>query len=291
MPKYAWLPIVLFALPTAASAQVKLEWRFKTGDRFVVEEITNVRQTIKIIETETRQDLEETKTSRFVVLKAGKEGSAVLEHTIQSVKIKHFGEGPDADTKVLKQLEGARFQVTLDTHGQVVKLTGYDELLKKIAKHDPLNAKLVRALMTEESFKVSLASVFGFAPAKAVGKGDSWEHKSFLPLGPLGGFNLEDRYTLEDVEEAAKTARLSVISRGSYAGPQKTSDRALKVSGGEIRLLRSVGTLRFDAAHGRLIGAETNSRLEGTLQVTVRDAPVTMHLEQQAERKVRVLEK
>jgi hypothetical protein len=292
MRKHLWLPmLVLLAAPAVANAQVKLAWRLKKGERFFVEETTNVRQTIKIMETETRQDLEETKVSRFTVLTTEKDGGAVLEQTIQSVKIKHSGEGPDVDTKVLKQLEGASFQVTLDARGQVIKFAGYDELLKKIAKTDPLNAKPVRALMSEDSFKAGLTSLFGFVPEKKVARGDSWEHKHVLPLGPLGVLNLDDRYKFEDVEEAGKIVKVALTSHGTYAAPPQTPDAALKIARGEIRLLKSVSTLRFDAARGRLLGSETKSRLEGTLQVVVRDAPVTMYLEQEAQRKLRVFEK
>jgi len=287
---YTWLPIFVLLAPGSAAAQVNLAWRFKVGEQFFVKEVVSVRQTIKIMDAETRQEVEETKISRFAVLKTQKD-STVLEQTIQSLKIKHSGEGPDVDTKVLKQLEGARFQVTLDARGQVVKLSGYDDLLKKFAKDDPLNARLVRALMTEESFKVALVSLFGFVPGKAVAKGDSWDHKSPLPLGPLGVLTLDDRYTLEGVDEASMIASVSVTGKGSYAPPQKAPDPALKITCGEIRLLSAAGTLYFDAAHGRLQRSEIKSRLEGTLQVSVRGSPVTMQLEQEGERKVRVLEK
>jgi hypothetical protein len=227
----------------------------------------------------------------FAVLKTDKEGGAVLEQTIESVKIKHLGEGPDVDTKVLKQLEGARFQVTLDPRGNVVKFNGYDELLKKLAMNDPLYAKLVRALMPEESFKLALTRLFGFLPAKAVAKRAGWERKHVLPLGPLGVLNLDERYTLDDVEEAGTTVKLTMTGKGKYVPPQKPAEPALKISSGEIRLLSSTGAFRFDAAHGRLLGSETKSRLEGTLHVTVRDAALTMHLEQAGTHRLRVLDK
>jgi hypothetical protein len=288
----AWLPILLaLLLPASATAQIKLAWQFKKGDRFFVRETTAVQQTIKIMDAETRQELEETRLSRFAVLKTEKDGSVVLDQIIQSVKIKHSGEGPDIDIRVLKQLEGAIFQVTLDSRGQVAKLTGYDELLKKIAKNDPLNTRLVRSLMTDASFKVALASLFGFVPEKAVAKGDSWERKSLLPLGLLGDITLDDHYTLDDLEEAGKIAKVAALSKGAYAPPRKAPGPALKISGGEIRLLKSSGTLHFDAARGRLLSSVVTSRLEGTLQVTVRDAAVTMQFEQDANRNIRVLEK
>jgi hypothetical protein len=77
--RLAWSTLLILAIPLPAAAQVKLAWNFKQGDRFYVEEITNVRQTIKIGNTENRQDLDQTRISRFTVLKANPDGSAVLE--------------------------------------------------------------------------------------------------------------------------------------------------------------------------------------------------------------------
>ncbi len=87
-----WLPVVfLLAAPAGAHAQVKLAWQFKEGDRFFVQESTQVRQTIKARDTENRQDLNQTKVSRFTILKKNPDGGLVLEQTIASVLIKFLG--------------------------------------------------------------------------------------------------------------------------------------------------------------------------------------------------------
>src|SRR5262249_60998621 len=101
--RLAWSTVLFVLIPLPAAGQVKLAWKFKQGERFFVEDVVNVRQTIKIANSENRQDLNQTRISRFTVLKVNPDGSTVLEQKIEAVKVKVSGEGPDADTKILQQ--------------------------------------------------------------------------------------------------------------------------------------------------------------------------------------------
>jgi Family of unknown function (DUF6263) len=288
----SWLVMFsLLCVPSPAAAQIKLTWQFKRGDRFFVEEVTDVRQTIKIADSESRQDIRQTKVSRCTVLDRAKDGGTVLQQVIESVKIKYLGEGPDADTSILKRLEGSVFKVTLDRAGKVIKLTGHDALLRQIAKENPANAKLVRALVTEECFKNGIEEWSAILPEKAVAKGQSWQRTTALPLGPLGGFTLDNRYTLEEIDEAANIARIALTATGQYAPPRHAVDPALNIRGGELRLTRSSGTLRFDIAHGRLLYSEGKQSLQGTLRLDARDARLPMELHQEQVRTIRFLER
>jgi hypothetical protein len=289
--RLAWSMLLFLAIPLPAAAQVKLAWTFKQGERFFVEEVVKVRQTIKISGTENRQDLDQTRVSRFMVLKANADGSAVLEQKIEAVKVKVSGEGPDADTKVLGQFVGATFLIGIDSKRNITRFDGYEQLIKKIVKDNPVNAKLVRALMTEESLKAGIQDMLAVAPNQEVKPDKTWTGKTTLPLGPLGTLALVNTYKLVSVAEASKDAKITMTAKASYTPPAANQDLSLKVAGGDIRLEKAAGTFFFDAVRGRLLRSESSHTLEGTLKVTIRDAPVEVELHQEQSLKRSVLEK
>ena len=79
--------LVLILLPATARAQVRLEWKLKPGDVFFVEEVTQVRQTLILMGSETRQDLDQTRVLRFTVLKKNEDGGLVLAKKIETIRI------------------------------------------------------------------------------------------------------------------------------------------------------------------------------------------------------------
>ena len=289
--RLGWSTMLFLVIPLPAAAQVKLAWKFKQGERFFVEDVVNVRQTIKIANSENRQDLDQTKISRFTVLKANPDGSVLLEQKIEAVKVKVSGEGPDADTKILQQFVGASFLIGIDAKRAVTRFDGYEQLIKKIVKDNPVNAKLVRALMTEESLKAGIQDLLAVAPNQEVMPGKSWTGKTTLPLGPLGTLVLVNAYKLESINKASKEAKITMTAKASYTPPGPNQDLSLKVTGGDIRLEKVAGTFFFDAVRGRLLRSETRHTLEGTLKVVIRDAPIEMELHQEQSLKRRLLEK
>ncbi len=254
---------LILLLPGLVSAQVTLAWKLVPGDRFVLDETVQARQTIKVMNTETRQDLDQVRRSRISVLKKSPDGSLVLEQKIESVKVQHGGDGPDANTKVLKQLEGASFWYHLDPKGNIKRVEGYDALVKQLAKDNRADAKLIRAVLTEESFKRGVETWLGFAPREAVDKGKTWQSKSSLPLGPLGAMALDKTCTLADFDLETQLAKITLTGRGSYQPPPEDNDRPFKTGPGQVRLLKYDGTISFNAAKGRLVQLEIRLSLEG----------------------------
>src|SRR5262249_1129098 len=83
-----FLPLLaLLLFPVTARAQTKMEWKLKPGDVFFVEEVTQVRQTLILMGSETRQDLDQTRVLRFTVLKKNQDGGLVLAKKIEAIKI------------------------------------------------------------------------------------------------------------------------------------------------------------------------------------------------------------
>ncbi len=213
----------------------------------------------------------------------------LLEQKIEALKIKVSGEGPEADTKVLKQLIGAAFLIGIDSKRAITRFDGYEQLIKKIVKDNPVNANLIRALMTEASLKAAIQEMFAFVPNQEVAPGKSWVGKTTLPLGSLGTLSLENTYKLDSIGEANKEAKIIVLSKAAFTAPGPKQD--MKVTGGDIGLEKSTGTIFFDTVRGRLLRSETRQTLLGTLKVAVRNAPIDVELHQEQTLKRRVLEK
>jgi len=79
--------LLLLGLVLPAPARAALEWKFKEGDKFYVEAVTETKQTITIDEKKTTSASTFTTVNSFVVKKADA-GSYTLEQTVEGVKVK-----------------------------------------------------------------------------------------------------------------------------------------------------------------------------------------------------------
>jgi hypothetical protein len=286
------LPVLMLLVPVCpapAAAQVKIAWKLKEGDRFFVTRVDRVCQTARFYGNESRQDLEQTKVTRFTLLKRNNDGSELFEQKIETVKVKPASAGPTVS--VLKQLEGASFQLTFDARRRVTRVAGYQRFVDQAAKDNPANAKLVRTLLTEDSFKTTAEELLGFVPDKEVANGDSWQKKLTFPLGPVGTLALSNTYTLDTGDEASGLAKISLSGKASYKPPVAEIDPSVKIGGGNIRLVKSAGELQFDIRRGRVLRLEYRQTLQGTFHIIMRDANVDMEFSQDQDVSLSVAEK
>ena len=121
MRHYGWVVLALAAgLSGPAQGEVKLEWKFTQGDKFYLENVTNLKQTIEVMGQKIPMDSLNTTTSSFKVVKVGPT-EIVLEQKIESVKVKAGQGGGDPQAKVAEQMAGSVFTITLNTKGEVTK--------------------------------------------------------------------------------------------------------------------------------------------------------------------------
>jgi hypothetical protein len=289
--RHAWLTALVLLVPALpAPAQVPLRWKFKPGDAFAVEEKSENQQKLKLSGSEERRDLDETRVSRFKVLKTTPDGGAILEQKVESVKVVPAGVGVKADASVLKQLEGATFTITLDGRGKVVKLDGYDKFVAAVTRANPDEAKMLRRLLTEENLRRPLDLLFGFGPEKPVTRGAKWQLASQVPFGPFGMLQLTDHYTFEDDKLPDKgVVKLSTSTAITYKLPEP-GGLPFKVVGGDVRVKESKGDIFFNADTGRLVRREGHEFLRGVFTLAMDSRRLEMVIEQEQTRTVRVLD-
>jgi Family of unknown function (DUF6263) len=291
-----WLGVVLVVgAPTApATGQIKIEWKLKEGDKFYLEERSNLKQTMKFMGSDLKQELDHTRLTLFTVLKKTDE-SLVLEQKIESVKINRASGSAKPEGKLLQELEGATFKVYFNSKMKVIKLDGYDNLIKKMAKNEEIG-KNARLLLPEESLSRPVEAFFTFLPDKAVAKGDKWAHEFSLPLGPLGTLKQENGYTVlgTDRVEGKEVVKLEVVNKKSSFTPAAGGGaQPFRVAKGDIRVnaKKTRGTVYFSASLGRLVKSVKTMHVEGTLTIDVKGNMLTMDLEQEDTVTARILDK
>lgn len=272
---------VALVVPAMAGGPAALAWKLDAGARFALEETVQSRQTIKLMNMETRQDVDQVRQSRISVLKKNPDGTLILEQKIDKVKVQHGSDGPDANTRVLKQLEDASFWFHLDASRKISRIEGYDALLKQLSKGSRADARLIRSVFTEDSLKRSVDTWLGFLPAAAVDKGKTWQHRSSLPLGLLGAMAVDVTYKLENFDKKTQLATIAFSGSGSYQPPAQDAALPITVSAGTLRLAKYAGTITFDAERGRLVRLETQMALAGRLTAVIRDSETELELTQE----------
>jgi hypothetical protein len=296
MGRHRWLALLLTlaVLPGPARAQVKLRWKFKEGDTFYVEEKVSTRQTVKVRGSAQVQQLEQTRVSRFKVLKAAADGGAVLEQKIESVKVTPYGAGIKADASSVRRMEGATFQITLDARQRVTRFEGYKKLIDALAKDNEDVAKVFRAVLTEQAVRRPVEALLGFTPEKPVARGQSWQVKSDVPFGPLGTLHLVDTYTLQAEEQVEKdVVKVTVSSAATYSAPEGPAggNFPFKVISGDVKVKEAKGSLLFNVATGRLVQREVQRVLRGVFTLAASEQTrIEEEVEQRQSSAARVLD-
>ncbi|OAI53058.1 hypothetical protein AYO44_16320 [Planctomycetaceae bacterium SCGC AG-212-F19] len=287
MLRHCWMVLALaIGLVGPAQAQVKLEWKFTQGDKFYMENVTSLKQVMEIMGQKVPMDTVNTTVSSFKVLKAAPD-EVVLEQKIESVKIK-AAQGAAPQAQVAEKMTGSVFKVTLNGKGEVTKLEGFDELIKKLSENNDEIGKLLKAILTEDTMKQGVQEAFSFVPGKPVNKGDSWKRQMRVAMGPMGTFIVDLEYTYQgkgkDGEEVA------VKGSYSYEAPKAgAGGLPFKVTKGEFKTDDAKGLLIFDTTQGRLVRHEFKSKLNGTMSIGIGDQNATMDLKQETDTRIRVL--
>jgi hypothetical protein len=282
---YGWVVVLAAGLAGPAQGQqVKLEWKFNQGDKFFLENVTTLKQTIEVMGQKIPQESVNTTVSSFKVLKSTP-SEVVLEQKIESLKMKG-GQGPQA--QLAEQMVGTVFTLTLNTKGEVTKMAGYDELIKKLSQNNEEVAKLLKSILTEDTMKQGIQEAFNFVPGKAVNKGDSWKRQMRLSMGPMGTFLVDMDYTFQgkvkDGEEVAFKGTYGYEAPKGGAG-----GLPFKVTKGEFKTEEAKGTLVFDGGTGRLVRHEFKAKLNGTMTIAVGAQEASMELKQETDTKIRIL--
>jgi len=260
------------------------------GETYYVENKTDLKQTIEVMGMNVKQDMTNTTLASFAV-KDVSENSVVVEQKILDVKVKSSGglAAGGAD-KMTEKMKGATFTITMTPHGKITKFEGYEDLIKRIAQENEEAGKLVKLMLTEETMKKGAEEAFGFLPNKAVEKGDKWANTMVVPMGPIGTFKAENKYTYQGPVTGGE--EIAVAATMTYAPPKGDGgELPFKVVGGDLKSEGAKGKIIFNREKGRMVSYEMNMVLKGSLTMEVRGNRIQMDMAQDQKSTIRVLDK
>jgi hypothetical protein len=280
MLRKAWVAVVLvlgsLAAPASAQSGTKLEWKFKEGQTFYLEDVS----TMKIKGTFGDKNFEQTQKTTLVtsykVLRVS-EDSAVIVQKVEAVEPKSEGTFSKDLGKLTEKLKGATFTVTLSKENKVTRFEGYEDYIKNLAANAGDAAKLIRQAFSETMFRKAAEDVFAFVPTKPVTVGNTWKSASVIPLNPFGAFKSADEYTFRGVENGV--AKIGWTGKLTYTAPRgEVGFGPLKVTKGNLKSEGAQGTYYFDLAKGRLKRYTQAMILRGSMTFDVMGTPFELEL-------------
>jgi hypothetical protein len=261
--------LLLLGAVLPAPAQTTLEWKFKEGDKFYIEAVTDTKQTVTVGEKPTSLASTYTTVSQFEVQKAAA-GAYTLKQTVVGVQVKsNKPDDPVMSTisRFAAQFKGTTFTFTMAPNGTITSKTleGYDDLIKKLTGGNESAEKEARARYPEDMFRDELSRIFVPFPDKPVSKGDTWLRKETLAI-PNGTLTGEITYTY-DGRDPKDAEQIKVNQKWSYALPKGGSGGG-RVTKGELKVDQATGRISVDPAAGRLIRNEESKHITGKLTYT-----------------------
>jgi hypothetical protein len=277
---YAATVLIASSAVSTASAQVKLEWKFKEGETFYIETEAKTKQSLDFGTEPLESESTTTDLNQYKVVKTNSQ-NAILE--MQSMGSKSKGEDPIGKIGVAlaKNLKDVTFRITLDKSGKATKVEGLDELIKKIVGNDAGTEKAVLLLGMEELYSEGLTQFFGFLPSKGVTKGDKWKRSGKMPLPMMGTLKCETEFEYQGPIE--KGEKITSTEQFTYELPKAQEGALMHVTKADVKVESGKGTILFDAAAGRLVRSEQSLKLKGKLTMTSgksgKEANLTVNIE------------
>lgn len=264
---FAAVVFLAAALVPPASGQATLQWRFRKGETFCLETTTAVKITYGRKEPGLAAEASFTKVFTFKVVETGPRG-AVLEQRLESVKIGPKGGSFLQGAALAESLRAKVLTFTLNRRGEITKVGGFDDLLRKVCKEQEAEPVELEALLTEEGLRQEVQLAFLLGPAEPARAGDTWKRQVPIllggePVGFMGKFQvaLDFRY-----EGRARDGE-RVVVRGSprYVPPAPGATiYPYQFTKGKFRRQEAKGEFVFDPKSGRLVRQEFRLAFEGT---------------------------
>jgi hypothetical protein len=253
--------VLLVALAGTAFGQVSLQWRFKEGDPFYLEEKWHSQGTVGNGADKQKRESSAVRLWYFVV-KSHTPTATVLEGRIESWKI------PDKDDPT-KNWNSTReqaakecaFVLHLAPSGAVTKIEGVGAFNAKVNKVlGRQQGNLARSHATDDEFLEAVPLAFDVLPDAAVKVGDTWKKRGAVVLGTPGILKLDLLFSYLD---SSKGAALCSVKAAMSFDPYTTY--YFDTYKFQPKVKEAEGDVVFDVAKGRLVLFKLMVPLVGTI--------------------------
>jgi len=278
------IPVLAFMVASArAQAPVELKWKFEKGKPFYQEMTTDTTQKMTVMGQNITQVQKVTFFLSWTPVDKDKDGNWTVKQKIEGLAMEieiggnkiPFDSRKDAGgtnplSDFFKALVGSEFTLTIDKDMKITKIEGRDEFLKKLVKENQAMEPLLRTILSDEALKQMSDPAFAAIPDKPVKKGDTWEKKMTLNMGPIGSFETNYKYTYEGPDEK-KLHKIKVDSTLKYLppGPNAGSGLPFKILKADLNSKESKGEILFDSEKGRVANSNMTMKMAGTLTIEI----------------------
>jgi hypothetical protein len=142
---------------------------------------------------------------------------------------------------------------------------------------------LLQQILSDEALKQMSDPAFAVVPPKPVRKGDTWERKSTLNMGPIGTYESTYKYTHDGRDDKNKDlVKIKVDTTLKYLPPGAGAAAGLPFRIVEAKLdsKSGAGDILFNTAKGRVDNSNQKLSLEGTLKIEISNMTSEVKLSQ-----------
>ena len=280
------------AMP-AAVQRVELTWKLEPGTELVYRESQQ-------FETESPQGMgtssvRSESTRRWSVLGVDGDGNATVRLTTEQAQMNLDGlmGAPGVDSAeafqggseaFLDAVADMRHTIVLDRRGVVIEMSGLEEMREALREQaqdlSSPSLAMLDGMLSDEALRgrSGQGSLELPLPTEPVGVGSTWDSDFTSPIPGYGSMTVAISYRVESID-----GDIVVIgSSGTMSLPDGAADplSSVPVQLGDTTI---VGTSRFDAGRGLLLGTESTMRFEMTMEIVgqeiVSESVVTTTLE------------
>jgi hypothetical protein len=187
-----------------------------------------------------------------------------------------------------KNLKDTEFTVTLGKGYKVEKVDGKEAFINKLGAGSTQMDALLKKVITEDALKEMTDPTFKLLPDSPKKKGDKWERKTTLNLGPIGSYELTYKFTyLEPEKEGPKKDfdKIEVETVIAYTAPKDLTEGLLfRIKEGSKLTsdpAGSKGVVYYDPKLQRIDEATVNIKLTGDLVVVIGGTDTKVQLTQE----------
>jgi Family of unknown function (DUF6263) len=291
--------------PTANGEKANLVWKFEKDKVFYQKMTTETKQTMKVLNNDVAQTQKQTFYFSWTPLTQNAAGDewtisqkivgVQMDIDLGGSKISYDSTKPDAPNNALgdffKALVGSEFKLTVsmpkDKPATITKVEGRDEFLKKLTAANQQMKPLLDQILSDKALEQMAAPTFAALPNAEKAKGDKWEAKSTLDMGPIGKYDNTFSYVYDgkntDAKDEAekKWDKIKVTTELKYAAPDDkapTGGLPFRIKSADLTSKDATGTVYYDPAKGRVVRSVMNLKLNGTLNIEIggQTTPVTL---------------
>lgn len=196
-----------------------------------------------------------------------------------------------------KNLKDSEFTVTLGKGYKVEKVEGKEEFIKKLGTGSAQMEGLLKKVMTEDALKEMTDPTYKLLPDAPKKKGDKWERKTKLDLGPIGSYELLYKFTYAEPDKEGPKKdfdKFEVETVINYAAPKEPTEGLLfRIKDGSKLTsdpAGSKGTVYYDPKNQRIDEATINIKLKGDLIVVIGGTDTKVELTQEQKTTIKTQE-